>query len=210
MQSMFGMGGWDMNHVYRGIWIGGHSALQSGALAQHGIRAVVNAAVELVDGTGPHVDWGDLQRNGIVVRHVPLDDTPMQQIVPLSGVTHSALQFIHDYVTSGRSVLVNCAMGYSRSPSLVIAYLITYQNMSFDEAYRVVLRGRPQINPNPGFVQQLQQLSMTTKGGYGFPAAMTAGYTRPADPWQYQQRMPATMPWGLRAAGSFLGRWRQY
>lgn len=39
-----GMAGPDMGHVYRGIWIGGHTALKSATLLQSGIHNVVNAA----------------------------------------------------------------------------------------------------------------------------------------------------------------------
>lgn len=37
--------------------------------------------MELVDGGGM-VDWTDLNRHGIAVQHVPLDDSPLQRIVP--------------------------------------------------------------------------------------------------------------------------------
>jgi hypothetical protein len=214
-KDMFGVGSGDLNHVYRGIWIGGHTALQSGILTQHGIRAVINGAMELADGSFP-IDWGDLQRNGISVQHVPMDDTPTQPLVPLSPAAQAALHSLHDNVTAGRPVLVNCAMGISRSSSLVIAYLIVYQHMSFDEAYGVVLSGRPQANPNPGFVQQLQQLAMSQSGPPGFPATMAAGlgpqfplyapYAASDANWEYYR--PALIHHG--GVRSFFGRLRNF
>lgn len=55
------------------------------------------------------------------------------------------------------AVLVNCAVGLSRSPSFVIAYLMKTKKMSLNEAYHMVKRARPKINPNSSFMQQLQE-----------------------------------------------------
>eukprot|EP00668_Euglena_longa_P017366 GGOE01021759.1.p1 GENE.GGOE01021759.1~~GGOE01021759.1.p1 ORF type:complete len:275 (+),score=35.50 GGOE01021759.1:25-825(+) len=152
-----GMLGPDMGHVYRGIWIGGHTVLKSSTLLQSGIHNVVNTAMELVDGGGL-VDWMDLNRHGLAVQHVPLDDSPGQRIVPASPALQAALQFIDQCVRANAPVLVNCAMGVSRSPSVVIAYLMMYQSMPYDQAHSVVVAGRPAANPNPGFEAQLRQL----------------------------------------------------
>ena len=45
--------------------------------------------------------------------------------------------------------------GVSRSPTIVIAYLIKKFNMSFNTAYRIVLQHRSIIKPNYGFRRQL-------------------------------------------------------
>lgn len=146
----------EMNHVYHGIYIGGHKALQSHILAEARIQYVVNAAVELVHGL---VDWASLQQNGVSVQHVPMEDVPHQLLV--SPSTQVGLQVIHHCVMTGQPVLVNCYMGISRSSSLVIAYLILYQNMSFEEAFHIVRSGRQIANPNPGFVAELQHIAAT-------------------------------------------------
>ena len=53
------------------------------------------------------------------------------------------------------AVLVNCAVGISRSPAFVIAYLMKTQKLSLNDAYRIVKRARPKIGPNEGFMSQL-------------------------------------------------------
>ncbi|KAJ8503211.1 hypothetical protein ONZ45_g11064 [Pleurotus djamor] len=58
---------------------------------------------------------------------------------------------------SGRSVLVHCQQGVSRSPAIVIAYLIRNLGMSFDTAYALLKRQRACIKPNSGFVKALQE-----------------------------------------------------
>ncbi len=65
------------------------------------------------------------------------------------------VQLIDDALQQG-AVLVNCAVGMSRSPSFVMAYLMKTKRMSLDEAFVHVKRARPKINPNRAFLAQLQ------------------------------------------------------
>ncbi|CAG8505659.1 11233_t:CDS:2 [Diversispora eburnea] len=53
------------------------------------------------------------------------------------------------------TILVHCQLGISRSSSIVIAYLMKYQKMSFEDAYKFVTSKRPAIRPNVGFRKQL-------------------------------------------------------
>lgn len=61
------------------------------------------------------------------------------------------------------AVLVNCAVGISRSASFVIAYLMKTQYMSFHDAFVAVKRARPRISPNPFFMAQLQAYETKTR-----------------------------------------------
>jgi len=51
-------------------------------------------------------------------------------------------------------VLVHCEAGMSRSPTIVISYLVRYHNMSLSQAF-VYVRARRGIAPNYGFALQL-------------------------------------------------------
>ena len=66
------------------------------------------------------------------------------------------IQLIEDSLQRG-AVLVNCAVGISRSASFVIAYLMKTRHMTLDGAFRFVQRARPKINPNMGFIVQLRR-----------------------------------------------------
>jgi len=57
---------------------------------------------------------------------------------------------------NGKNVLVHCAMGKSRSASIVIAYLIKYKQMTMEQALKHAKERRPVVLPNPGFIKQLQ------------------------------------------------------
>lgn len=54
-------------------------------------------------------------------------------------------------------VLVHCAMGLSRSSTLVLAYMMIHENMTLVDAIKAVSMKR-NISPNEGFLEQLRQL----------------------------------------------------
>lgn len=56
-----------------------------------------------------------------------------------------------------RAVLVHCELGYNRSPTLVLAFLVQ-SGYYLREAYRRVLRCRPMVDPLPPFRRALENL----------------------------------------------------
>lgn len=58
-------------------------------------------------------------------------------------------------------VLVHCLVGVSRSPSLIIAYLLktsnNLKNYTVDDALNYVITKRDFIKPNDGFIGQLKE-----------------------------------------------------
>jgi protein-tyrosine phosphatase len=67
------------------------------------------------------------------------------------------IAFIHKARESGGQVLVHCNQGVSRSASIVIAYLMYKDKVSYSQAYMIAAGARPSIKPNYGFEQQLQK-----------------------------------------------------
>lgn len=82
-------------------------------------------------------------------------DEPNQPIFP--GVIQ-AYNFIDDALMRGENVVVHCMAGMSRSPTIVIYYLMKKFNMSFDQANNFVRIRRPLVFINPGFETQLRNL----------------------------------------------------
>jgi len=72
-------------------------------------------------------------------------------------------EFIHEQRKNGRGVLVHCMAGVSRSATIVIGYLMKYQNMDLKTAYQFVKRKRTCIGPNKGFIEQLMKYDQDLK-----------------------------------------------
>lgn len=66
-------------------------------------------------------------------------------------------RFIHTAILGGGVVLVHCVFGVSRSPTLVIAYLIQKHKMTLPDAWLHVAKRRRCVDPNEGFRRQLQR-----------------------------------------------------
>jgi len=70
--------------------------------------------------------------------------------------------FIDAALDSGVNVLVNCAMGISRSGTAVVGYLMHKHNWSVDESLLYVKQRRACVAPNPGFLIQLTHQRLPT------------------------------------------------
>ena len=75
----------------------------------------------------------------------------------------SALQWSFDQLGAGRTLLVNCAQGKSRSGCMVTAYIMVRQGLSAMEALGVLQRKRPFAQPNSGFMRQLEAMAPTLR-----------------------------------------------
>lgn len=65
-------------------------------------------------------------------------------------------EFIERNLNEGKSVLVHCMAGASRSASFVIAYLMKKNAWCFEKTYLHVKNIRGQVGPNSGFQRQLR------------------------------------------------------
>jgi atypical dual specificity phosphatase len=61
-------------------------------------------------------------------------------------------------------ILVHCSAGISRSPMVVAAYLMKRKGMTLKAALGQIIRVRPQVSPNAGFLQQLKEMEMELFG----------------------------------------------
>ncbi|KAK3931174.1 tRNA pseudouridine synthase-like 1 [Frankliniella fusca] len=86
---------------------------------------------------------------------IPALDVPDEQI---NRMLNEVLPLMDDIINKGGCVLVHCNAGVSRAPTVVIAYLMTFKGLKFNEASALVKEKRPASKPNAGFVQQLLSL----------------------------------------------------
>lgn len=96
---------------------------------------------------------------GVEFLRVPVPNLPH---APLGDHFERVADRIHRNQTG--STLVYCAAGMSRSPSLVMAYLMRYKGTTLREAHRWVQDSRPSVCPNTGFWQQLLRYEMKLFG----------------------------------------------
>ncbi|CAJ0845942.1 7441_t:CDS:2 [Entrophospora sp. SA101] len=60
----------------------------------------------------------------------------------------SAFAFINEARSAGKSILVHCQCGVSRSASLIIGYVMEANSMNLNQAYEFVKNRSPYISPN--------------------------------------------------------------
>ncbi|KAM3604171.1 uncharacterized protein V6R79_007346 [Siganus canaliculatus] len=123
------------------LFLSGADASSNGALlSKKGITLIVNAT--LTHSCPAHV--------GVECVRVPVPDLPTAR---LGDHFDRIADRIHG--NKAGSTLVHCAAGMSRSPALVMAYLMRYRAVTLCQAHRWVQDRRPFIRLNAGFWEQL-------------------------------------------------------
>jgi hypothetical protein len=132
-----------MDRVAEGIWIAGYREA-SDATAQQwpGIDAVLQLY-------GPAPDPPPLPSGPEVRSLRVLDGAPIPPAALTDGVG-----FLRTQREQGRTVLVTCGLGQSRSPAFVAAYLHE-QGMELGDAFAALMRCRPQVLPHPVLLRSL-------------------------------------------------------
>ena len=85
-----------------------------------------------------------------------IEDNPM---TGFDANLPAVIRLIHEHIRNGHRVLVHCRKGISRAPSVAIGYFIMFQGLSFDAAFERLRDQNSKIDPNIGFIVQLQSLA---------------------------------------------------
>ncbi|XP_072219888.1 dual specificity protein phosphatase 18 [Leuresthes tenuis] len=121
---------------------GADGALNAALVSQKGITLIVNATLNHTCPAYP----------GVECVRVPVCDLPSAR---LGDHFDRVAERIHSNRAGG--TLVHCAAGMSRSPALVMAYLMRYRAVTLCQAHRWVQESRPFVRLNAGFWEQLLQ-----------------------------------------------------
>ncbi|CAF0730367.1 unnamed protein product [Brachionus calyciflorus] len=135
-------------------------------------------------------------------KHIPADDS-LNYNIRLNF--EESFQMIDEVRQMNGKILVHCAMGISRSATIVIAYLMSRYKMSLNSAYSYVKQKRPEINPNWFFMHQLREYEKELNGNYirsqrvpcdsmkpSFTFESEPSVIRSAPVWQHNQNLPFT------------------
>jgi protein-tyrosine phosphatase len=119
------------------LWLGGAPTYGRDyrELLRHGITAVVDMRAER------HADPAFFESHGIAHRQYDVPDVT----VPDVDVLTDAVDWIEDRILEGRVVLIHCAKGRGRSATVLAAYLMDTQGMTFDEVDDLLTMRRPLV-----------------------------------------------------------------
>ena len=136
-----------LTHITHYIFLGGQISLHGWrTLERWGVGALLNMRVE----------WDD-RKLGIQTPHYlwlpTIDGTPSTVEQLARGA-----KFIHEQTVANRSVYVHCAAGLGRSPTQVIAYLMT-RGSSVEKATDFVEQRRPFISMSPKQKERLRDFA---------------------------------------------------
>uniref|UniRef100_A0A1I7VU48 Dual specificity protein phosphatase 19 n=1 Tax=Loa loa TaxID=7209 RepID=A0A1I7VU48_LOALO len=136
-----------MANVAKGIYLGSQDVAHDyDILMAHNVTHIVNCA------TGVE----NIFLGAIKYLTFSVLDLPWSNIEQHFDKCH---KFMKEAVEDGGNVLVHCNAGVSRSPTIVLSYIMRYNRMTLREALEHVNAIR-KVSPNPGFMQQLMRYEM--------------------------------------------------
>jgi len=122
-------------------------------LQRLGITHVLNVADDCPIPEGPY------RTANIHGMHLRIEDCDDVEIAPFVA---QGVPYMHQTMSAGSKLLVHCRYGKSRSAMMVLSYLMQHgvdgRAMGYIEATNYVRCRRPEVDPNPGFVAQLQMM----------------------------------------------------
>src|SRR5579862_4239260 len=141
----------DANEIIDGLYLGNMKAsLDVNWLRDHNIKYIVNVGAPKPPKRVTEVVNGYLR--------IEIDDVPESDLLVHLD---STCRFIEESLSQG-NVLIHCAAGISRSPSVVAAFLIKTLSLTPGEALAMICKIRI-VRPNPGFFAQLKEYYKITQ-----------------------------------------------
>jgi protein-tyrosine phosphatase len=134
-----------IKHLYLGDRNNAHNLNE---LKYFEIKTVINVAHEI-----PNM-YKDKDKDKFKYIKYNWDDIPdFNILVDLDDIVDK----IHTSIMNKENVFIHCMLGISRSSTVVIGYLMKYNKMNYEDAYKHVKSLRSFINPNHGFITQLKK-----------------------------------------------------
>mmetsp|Transcript_12271 Transcript_12271/g.17070 ORF Transcript_12271/g.17070 Transcript_12271/m.17070 type:complete len:240 (+) Transcript_12271:74-793(+) len=141
------------------LWQGGFMACKSKFVKAHNIAYVVNTAKDL---DKFFVAWGKNHLPKVVklgveilrLNWVDAEDQRLYKETKYDQLMESS-RGIHKFLSQGKSVLVHCAQGKSRSSAVTVAYLMARDKADAKKSLEYLKSKRSMAQPNNFFMKQL-------------------------------------------------------
>ncbi|RWS10183.1 dual specificity protein phosphatase 14-like protein [Dinothrombium tinctorium] len=132
----------EMSAISENVFLSGIKGLTLANLNTHRITCVINACEK----------QRKYAKQELECVHIAIADERTADISPYFDFVADKMNQV---LEKGGNVVVHCVSGISRSPTLVIAFLIKYRMMTLHESFNFVHSKRSIIRPNNGFFKQL-------------------------------------------------------
>ena len=105
-----------------------------------------------------HHDMATNTHNGRQITHVAMYDSPDEKVY-MKMTLHSIIPVLIHHIKRNPliKVLFHCFAGVSRSGSFGVAFVAHLEGYTYEEALQKVKEKRPQVDPNPGFVEAIKE-----------------------------------------------------
>ncbi|CAM9559654.1 unnamed protein product [Chrysoparadoxa australica] len=115
------------------------------------------------------------EMHGLRYLTFPWEDSPKCVLFDRETVVvMQVAQFIDEAIDGGDSILVHSLEGVSRCVAVCAAYFMYKFHWGFEKCFEFIASKRPDIAPNPGFMQQLflldKRLYVSRSGGSAEPS----------------------------------------
>lgn len=178
-----------LDHLYLGSQYNAASKKQLGQLE---VKRVLDLKERHVTTDDPDLD----------VRAVPMSDhgdTAITEILP------ECFRFIEEAKSNGEIILVHCRGGVNRSATVVLAYLMKYNDMTLREAWEYVRTRRPSVQPVANYMSQLREYEKSIRGSVSLEeqdVERPLSLTQRIGAWREQNRKNGSMPADLSSSRS--------
>ncbi len=138
------------------LWLGSRHVIANQTwMRASGIDSVLNLTTKTFF-------YSVANRDALQVVTVPIEDSGHAADALLREL-NSACDAIDQWLAGGRSVLVHCQHGLSRSPAVLIAYLVARRNYTLQDAYDHVSTQRRGLRINDGFLRALMKWELDAR-----------------------------------------------
>jgi len=156
-----------MTKITETLYLGNdHDASDEGALKKAKITHVLSMVAR--KWSYKPRGWLNWRSKEIKRKCVPMRDDGNSEVAKLLQ-EKGLWNFILDSQKRKKKLLIHCQMGMNRSPTIVMGFLMKYDNITFYKAWRLVKQKRVIVQPHVNYIKQLRAWNMYIHGSYSTP-----------------------------------------